>query len=482
MSQPNVNLTVRDGALGILPSNAGRPLAVVGESSAGSVAVPSSFARVEDAVAAFERGPLVEAGAYAIQRYGRPVVFVRTGETTAGSYGSLTDGITGTSTPTIDSGTEPDDDYEVLIQFVAGGTIGTAGITYKESLDAGRTFSATKSLGTDESITIPDSGGITLDLGAGTIVAGDSVSFRANAPLWNGTQLTAALTALQNSAINWEICHVVGDIDAGAFDVIEASFAAMSAAKKNRSWIGNARMPNEGESAADYKTALEGIFGSKATTVGTMCAGAARTVSGVNGRQYRRPVSFIAAARVASVAEHVNVADVKLGALPGVSITDALGNPAEHNESVNPGLDDSRFLVLRTWERRQGVYINRPLILSAAGSDFDIIPHRRVMNLVLDTVYDYFVERLNDDVLVDADTGFILEAEAKSIESACNSRLSAAIAGPKATAAYVVLSRTDNLLSSKTFTGNAVLVPLAYPENANISVGFSNPALQVVAT
>jgi len=41
------------------------------------------------------------------------------------------------------------------------------------------------------------------------------------------------------------------------------------------------------------------------------------------------------------------------------------------------------------------------------------------------------------------------------------------------------LSRTDNLLVTNKLTGQARIVPLAYPKEIDISVGFFNPALQL---
>jgi hypothetical protein len=52
---------------------------------------------------------------------------------------------------------------------------------------------------------------------------------------------------------------------------------------------------------------------------------------------------------------------------------------------------------------------------------------------------------------------------------------------PKASASLVTISRTDNLLSTKTLTVQATVTPLAYPKLINLNIGFRNPALQTVA-
>jgi hypothetical protein len=479
MTQPKVTITELDGALGVLPPSAGALYALVGASSSGAVATPATYARITDIESDFGVGPLVEAAAHYIEKYGRPVVLVRTGQTTVGAAGTVTFDGTGTSVATVDAGSEPYDDYEVVVEIVTGGTRGVAGITYRYSLDGGRTWSPVIALGTATSIVIPDTD-ITINLAAGTLVAADEISFRTTAPKWNTTEVGAALDALQASSVFWELVHVVGDIDGAAFDAIDPKISGMAASGKFRAWIGSFRMPNAAESESAYLTAFSTAFGSKATVHGEICAGAAWMISSVDGRQYRRPASYVIAARQASVSEEVNIADVNLGSLPGISIRDDNGNVAHHDESVNPGLDDARATVLRTWEGLQGVYVNRPRVLSADGSDFQLLAHRRVMNLAHAALRSYFIRRLNKPVRVDRATGFILETDALEIESGARAVMRAQLlAKPKASAIQFALSRTDNVLSTRTLTGTARVTPLAYPEFIELELGFLNPALQI---
>lgn len=482
MSQPAVTLTELDGALGILPTSAGRLYAVMGKSEKGPLDTPATYARVTDLVADFGNGPAVEAAAYYIEKYGRPIVFVRTGETVAASETAVVFTGTGTSVITVTAATHAYDDYEVYFEVVVGGTIGVDGITFRWSLDGGRTLSPVTALGTASAFIFPDSGGLSIDFAAGTLVAGDVATFRATPAKWDTTEITSALDALFGAILAWEICHVVGPIESADFDAIDPKFTAGIASGKYRSWYGNTRIPNIAETEAAYKTALDAIFVSKATVHGAICAGACQVISSVSGRQYTRPVAFPVAAREQSVSEEINIADVNLGTLPGVSIRDQNGNALHHDESLNPGLDDSRFTVLRTWDDIQGVYVNRPRIFSAAGSDFDIYPKRRVLNLAHGALRLYFIRRLNKAILVDKNTGFILESEAQEIETGAKAAMrSVLLAKPKASAVEFTLSRTDNVLSTKTLTGAARVTPLGYPEFILLEVGFINPALQVVA-
>lgn len=481
MSQPKITITERDGAIGVLPAGE-KVLALVGASSSGPVNTPATYARSRDIVSTFGAGPLVEAAAYAIERYKRPVMVCRTGDTVSGAYGTVdVSGVDGTSVITAHAATEPNDDYDVVILFVTGGTRGTAGITYRYSLDGGANYSPTLALGTGTSILISEAS-VELDLAAGTIVAGDVVAVRTTAPQWNTAELTSAIAALDVSAVEWELLEVVGAVDANAFDALETAFAGMLAAGRPRGWVGGARVPNASETEAAYLSALSGIFGSKSSTFGALCAGAVRLVSGVSGRNYRRPLAHVYAPLEATVSEEVNTAHPIPAHKIDASIRDSNGNPLEHDESVNPGLDDARFVVARTIDGKQGTWINRPRLFSASGSDFRLLAHRRVMNLAHRAIRSYFLERLNSEIRVDKRTGFILEADAVEIEAGANSALRDALLGkPKASDVSFTLGRADNILATSEITGDLSIVPLAYMEQISISQGFRNPARSVRA-
>ena len=486
MSTPNVILTELDGALGVLPPESGKPLVVFGPADAGPYDTPVAFGRESDVTATFGAGPAVEALCYWIANYQRPGVICRTHATTNGTYGTIVAGATGTSAVSLDSSTHPNDDYEAEIVVANGGTVGTAGITVRWSLDGGRSGLAdgdpVTSLGASNSFIFPSSGGVRVQFAAGTLVAGDTFSFRCNAPTFNGSDLTTAMEGLRVSAYNWDVAYAAGIVDATTFAAIESGFSTMRAVNKRRTWVGNTRIRNQtGETRAQYQTALQGIFGSLASVYGSLYAGDAKIYSGVTGRRYRRPAAFAAAAREAWLEVEQNAAMIDWGPLPGVQLAE-LNNPDCHDEFLYPGLDDLRFATLRTWASRSGAYVTDPRIFCSAGSDFQITPYRKVMNLFESTLIEYLEHRLQKPIRVDANTGYIFGPDASEIERGAYAQIDAVLgSGPKISGRGFRVSRTDNLLATRLMLCDVSVIPLAYPRQINLTTSFVNPARNLVA-
>jgi len=457
-------MTVPDNQLGIRPP-ADAVLAIVAAATSGDIDVPQSFTRIEDVVSEFTSGPLVEAAAYAIERFGLKVLCVRCAATgAAGAYGALTETGTGTSVATSDvATTQPLDDYEVFIKFVTGGTIGVDGITYQWSLDGGRTMSAVTALGVANQILIAE-GGIDINLAAGTIVAGDTISVPTTAPLWSGAELSAALEALKVTAAKWTYLEICGNVAAGDVATINGKLAAMATAGRNRRAMGHIRGKNAGETEAQYLAAQTTALAAVSSRRLTLAGDSAEIQSSVSRRQYKRPPSFAVAPYVCAVSEEVDVAELSPGPLPGVTIRDANGNPKYHDEFINPGLDDIRLLALRTWEGRTGVYVNNPRLFSPVGSDYLWIQFGRVVDIGCTIAREELEPILSKGVFTKTDgTGQIEEVSALAIESQVNARLARELTGVrKATRAVFTLSRTDNVLQTGEISWSVRIIPLAY--------------------
>jgi len=482
MTQPNVTITELDGALGNLAT--GGLLALIGVSSSGPLNMPATFARIADVQTNFGAGPLVEAAARAIDLYGQPVCVVRADTGTPASLSAVdVTGVTGTSVVTVDASVLPYDSYQVVVNVITGGTVAAAGIEVTYSLDGGINTSQPQALATDDFLLIADAN-IKVMFGTGTLIAGDVVTFSSFAGKPDTATYSAAIDALGQSQVSWRVCSILGAVTPAAAATIDQKFVGLQAKHKPRYFCANTALPDfvTGQSEAAYLSMLSAAFADYATKFGTVCAGAVQLPSSVSGRQYKSPVNYAAAPLIASVDEDVDVADVNIGNIPGARLSDNNGNPLAgcHDESLNPGLDDARFLTLRTWVGLQGVYVNRPRIMSAQGSDFYLVPHRLVMNLGEDALYQYLIRRCNQGVPVNKKTGYILESVALEIEAGGTAAMSSVLlAKPKASDCTFKLSRFDNVLATKTLTGEARILPFGYVEAFKINIGYVNPAMRV---
>lgn len=146
-------------------SSAESVLAIIGCAASGTADTPTVCRNDAQPAEAFTGGPLVEFGKIIIGGGRQPAVLVRAATATPGAYGPIDDAdFAGTAQPDVDATTVPYGAYEGYVIFETSGTIGTSGITYRTSLDGGRTLSGIKALGTGLSILIEE-GNVEFTLG-----------------------------------------------------------------------------------------------------------------------------------------------------------------------------------------------------------------------------------------------------------------------------------------------------------------------------
>ena len=119
---------------------------------------PRPWGSSDDIAAEYTSGPAARDGRHLVTRTGLGLIIQRVAEATPGAYGTLDDSaFTGTAVPEVVAATVPRDEGELYVRFEAGGTIGTAGITYYKSDDNGRLGADTLyKLGTGSQISFAD--------------------------------------------------------------------------------------------------------------------------------------------------------------------------------------------------------------------------------------------------------------------------------------------------------------------------------------
>lgn len=142
------------------------PLVVIGhctDTTNAPVATPRPIATPNAAKTTGGIGPAVELTACALDANGQVslVHLVNSGTNVAATYGSITQTWANASAPSViaEPNTLPSDDFDVVVLWTVGGTVGTAGAKYRVSLDGGLHYFAERALGTATLITLPNGAG-----------------------------------------------------------------------------------------------------------------------------------------------------------------------------------------------------------------------------------------------------------------------------------------------------------------------------------
>ncbi len=157
---PAANLTIQDGALGILPSSIDAAHVKIGVCSSGTQNVLQSFSDLATLKSTMGQGPLVEAAALALAtsvrgRGARPVYLMRVIPSTVGACGAVTKTAVGASTGTVTVAGAAYDAYQVRVLITRTGTLNVG--AFKYSLDGGDNYSAEITIPGGATYVIPES-------------------------------------------------------------------------------------------------------------------------------------------------------------------------------------------------------------------------------------------------------------------------------------------------------------------------------------
>lgn len=481
----DVNLSITDGALGAVSASADNTSVCMGCSSQGPVSQMLLTTSLKTIQTTYGTGPMPEAAGFRIFNSGAPVIAMRTPPTNPGTSSAVTFAGTGTSaiTVTLDGTVGAFDDSQTIFQVITGGTKGTAGITFRVSRDKGRTWSPVIALGTAASYVIPASG-ITLHFATGTLVAGDTATFYTIAPLWAIADVAACFATLSASTQEWSFAHVVGNATESDSAAVDGYMANMATAYRYAFAITEARdvNPDGSETEAQWITAIEASYAALSSVRVGVAAGMAQLRSPFTQQLNRRNAAWTIATRAVGVSVHVDLARVLDNALVNTQFPDPTVLPLDsdvyHDERVTPGLDAARFMTLRTYIGKPGVFVKNGNLMAPNGSDFTLVQYRRVMDLACRTTYNFFLNQLNNNVRLDKTTGFILEKDASTIEKDATLELKTVLVdAAHASNAFCVLSRSDNLSSTKTLHTTVRVEPLGYLKDIEVDMAFENVAV-----
>lgn len=467
MPIPEAKLTITDGALGLTPPNPDNVLAIIATSSAGTAGVVGSYADQQTVKDTFGTGPLVEAGCHVLATSGGPVVLCKATSSAAGTAGSVTKVGTGASVLTTTSSV-PLDSYQVKALIVTGGTNPAGGlVTFKYSIDGGRTYSPEVALPTSGIYAIAGAG-VTLNFSAASLVAGDVYSFSTVGPSYDNTALAAALDALTADVTEWFAVWAVGvPADSTALAALYATLDSKltSAAASYR--FARGFIAAFDDTDANIKTALQALAVSRYVGV---VAGFHVLTSVVSTNQYRRELAYSVLARLAGIGPEVDAGAFDEGPLPLVVSLD-------RDERKTPNLDQYGATTGRTFLGVTGFFITNGRLNAGPTSDFQYVQYGRVMDIAARAVRIRELNYVNKAVRVNAD-GTIFELDARSIENDLDDALrEATVRRGRASDCSVLIDRTINMLSTQTLKVKYRVLPLAYAKYIEGDLGFTNVKL-----
>lgn len=420
--------------------------------------------------------------------------------TPSGSIQLSSAGAASTDGPVTFSGT-PTDTAFILVTIITGGTVGTTGIQFTVSLDAGRSLNLPRiNLGTATTYTIPNLGAVINFTNTSTMTAGTVIRGYTSEPLPAIADITTALDALQDSvyaSAGWGSMHLLGKIsgtDAGTIGTNLETMASASVFSRMMGHVRDASPPTAyggaGESDSTWSTAVLLDYVSTTSKRFGVSAGNynmrgvfPNSVAGLP--IFRRPLSWAWAARVAGQlpkpADHEGW--VRLGALSQIT-QDAALDPLDgfvyHDERqgfVFDGLGGGagRITAARTrLKSLTGWWISNPLSLAEVGSNFQLMPYGRVMDLASDAIIQALQPFINQRIKLNLN-GTIREAEALTLEAAAYRALDITI-GDQVSGRTVVVDRDYNVRDNNKLRVDVTIAGDAFALEIDTTIGFGTIA------
>jgi hypothetical protein len=359
----------------------------------------------------------------------------------------------------------PVDTYDVIVDIVTGGALGTAVFTY--SLDGGNDFSP--------QIQVPGGGvyvipgvGVILTF-ASTFVAADAYEFTTVTAGFGTTDVGNMLTALGAAPQVWFGVHIAGQgstasAAASMSSTVDAALSAFQTAF--RYVMGIVECP-QGESDSTIETAFVNFVSAR---VMVTCTDILHQSSVNRGRTLRRNCGVVIATRLASTnpSQDPGWVGSPIGALKNVSAI-------FRNEANTPGLAAARFTVLTTRPTKPGYFCETGNMMASPGSDFSPVGNRRVMDVACTTAVGVFINDLNADLLVNPGTGTIYDPEATRLEGVVIEALDNVLISPTppdAVAVNATINRTNNIQSTENVQLTVQVVPKAKAKTLSMTIGF----------
>jgi hypothetical protein len=374
---------------------------------------------------------------------------------------------------TISQASSPVDAYRLVVTIVKAGARGTAQFTVSRDNGANTSRAYT----TAATFVVPDSG-IVLAFTDAAYVAGDVYTATTTPPAFTSADAQTAVGAALQNAIPFEGIHIVGTPATAAAAVTLATMLdteLQSAEEEVGSYVwGVVECPST-EADATVQSAVanfESVTGHVSIAIGD-----GDYTSKLTALVFKRNAAWPYCTRLASTKYSRHPGAVEDGALPGVS---AIYDAASGTPTADV-FDDSRFVTLRTVQGEVGYYVCRGNTMDDVTADTNEMQRVRVIYAVARIIQKGLTQWLNSDWRIDPETGHLDDRDLGLLESALENAVKAELMGQRGSSkdeisdVSVLLDPEANLLSSSTLPADVAIVPKAYAEQLEATLGFVNP-------
>lgn len=488
MTTGDVEITILDGGAGTVVVPASTVAVVIGACSSGTAAQVVATRNANTLATAVGYGPAVDQAAMIIA-VGGTVLFMKSATTTPGVASAVTATAAGTSVVTVTGA--PNDAYLCKLVYTAAGTIGTTGIRFKFSVDAGRTYGPEIALGTATTYAVTGTG-LTLNFAAGTALLAGTQTFGCTEPLTSDASVQACLVALEASpyaTTGWGSMRIVGPRVGASASTIQGYLDTMVTTKTWPRAIIEVRdnlLPTAyggaGETDAVWAAAIALDY--SAVSAKRICAAAGNynmpsqyPIAAAGTPRMRRNLAFAQVCREVSIRPQNHSGRVSDGALAQI-IVDPTNDPSDgfnyHDEFNAPALDVARFTSARKRKGKPGFFVVNPRLMSPGGSVFTLLPLGRVMDIGCSLLYQVNSENINQDVRLNTN-GTINEIEAQGIESVVRGVLRDQMLAKSMISDFTyAIDRTNNVRSTSTVNYSATLYSRGYILEIDGTIGFGS--------
>jgi hypothetical protein len=464
---PGITTEIQDGAMGVAGASATGRFAAIGVAAKFGQGI-LTFTDPSQVEKLIGDGPLRDLLVSTLSMAKTTVYAVALEGTIFGTLSEAKAGTDNTGVGTITVSGKPRNEYDVAVAILSDGVLNEA--TFRVTIDGlpGKQITVPDGAGKYD---IPGTGiAITFNPGSGSFKAGDMFSFTATAPQATNGEVLAAIDTILDAKLAIEWISVAG-VSASPLWAALATKAEGAAGRHQYLFcVAQARYKTETETLDQWANALAGPErGTIASTRLEVCASWIEE-SDTNGQIDVRPLINTYCGKLASRNVHQGPDAVKYG---GITPATAL-KPDNINDGHIETLKNAGYVTARTFPGLTGIYITSGQMMSGAGSDYDLVERRRVMDKACRQVYAAQLPFVNDSVTVAKDGS---PEGVKMLIAQGEAPLNTMITDGEISGGSVVMPEGQNILSTKKIRFKIRIVPLgklAYIEN---EIAYSNPAI-----